>query len=73
MYLLESAFPSNAYSTPKLLWIAVLSIALWSMRIWLLAFRGELDDDPVAFAVRDRKSLFLGAIAAVGVVGAILI
>ena len=73
MYLLEAAFPSNAYSMPQLLWIAVLSIALWSMRIWLLAFRGELDDDPVAFAVKDRKSLFLGAIAAAGVGGAILI
>jgi 4-hydroxybenzoate polyprenyltransferase/phosphoserine phosphatase len=73
MYLLESAFPSNAYSTPQLLWIAVLSIALWSMRIWLLAFRGELDDDPVAFAVKDRKSLFLGVIAAIGVAGAILV
>ncbi|MEE4207677.1 MAG: UbiA family prenyltransferase, partial [Parvularcula sp.] len=73
MYLLEAAFPSDAYSTPQLLWLAVLSIALWSMRIWLLAFREELDDDPVAFAVKDRKSLFLGMIAAVGVGGAILI
>jgi 4-hydroxybenzoate polyprenyltransferase/phosphoserine phosphatase len=73
MYLLEAAFPSNAYSTPQLLWIAVLSIALWSMRIWLLAFRGDLDDDPVAFAVKDRKSLLLGGIAAIGVGGAILI
>jgi 4-hydroxybenzoate polyprenyltransferase len=73
MYLLEAAFPSNAYSTPQLLWIAVLSIALWSMRIWLLAVRGELDDDPVAFAIKDRKSLFLGATAAIGVGGAILI
>ena len=72
MYLLEAAFPSNAYSTPQLLWVAVLSIALWSMRIWLLAARGELDDDPVAFAVKDRKSLFLGIIAALGVGGAIL-
>lgn len=73
MYLLEAAFPSNAYSTPQLLWIAVLSIALWAMRIWLLAFRGELDDDPVAFAVKDRKSLLLATIAAVGVGGAIMI
>lgn len=73
MYLLEAAFPSNAYSTPQLLWIAVLSIALWSMRIWLLAARRELDDDPVAFAVKDSKSLLLGAIAALGVGGAILV
>ncbi|MEM6857733.1 MAG: UbiA family prenyltransferase [Pseudomonadota bacterium] len=73
MYLLEAAFPSSAYSTPQFLWIAVLSIALWSMRVWLLAYRGELDDDPVAFAVKDRRSLLLGVVAAVGVGGAILI
>ena len=34
---------------------------LWLSRIWLLSQRGELDDDPVAFALRDRPSLMLGA------------
>jgi hypothetical protein len=29
--------------------------------VWLLASRGELDDDPVVFALRDRISLAVGA------------
>lgn len=72
IYLLESAFPSGAYGRPGFLWIAVLMIALWTMRIWLLAYRRELDDDPVAFAIRDRMSFVLGAFAALGVLLAIV-
>jgi len=37
-------------------------ITYWVMRLWLLAHRAELDDDPVLFAVKDRLSLIAGAI-----------
>ena len=30
---------------------------LWLYRVWLLASRGQLDDDPVIFAIRDVVSL----------------
>lgn len=60
-YLMEDAFPSGVYAVTAFLWAAPILIALWIMRIWLLAHRGELDDDPVAFAVRDRISYALGA------------
>lgn len=73
IYLLEAAFPSGAYAQPQFLWIAALSIALWTMRIWLLAYRTELDDDPVAFAVKDKTSVALGGFAAVGVLLAIVV
>jgi hypothetical protein len=29
-------------------------------RLWLLANRGQLDEDPVVFALEDRTSLGLG-------------
>tara|TARA_R110001599_G_scaffold64115_2_gene180097 strand:- start:444 stop:1886 length:1443 start_codon:yes stop_codon:yes gene_type:complete len=32
-------------------------LAAWSMRIWMMAVREELDDDPVLFAVKDHVSL----------------
>jgi len=32
-------------------------IFLWLARIWLLCHRGELHDDPVAFALKDGPSL----------------
>ena len=37
----------------------------WMMRVWLLAHRGRMDDDPVLFAIRDKLSLGLGALVAV--------
>lgn len=60
LYLVEDAFPSGLYAFPEALWSAPMLIMLWIMRIWLLAHRGELDDDPVLFAVKDRISLWMG-------------
>jgi len=54
---------SVLYRNPgHLLWLCPL-VLYWLSRVWLLAGRGELDDDPVLFAVRDRTSWILGAIA----------
>ena len=61
-YMMADAFPSNVYDFPLALWAAPVLLSLWVCRIWLLAHRGELEDDPVAFAVKDRISLGLGAL-----------
>lgn len=42
------------------LWFIVPLLLLWILRVWLKASRGELDDDPVIFALRDRMSLAIG-------------
>jgi 4-hydroxybenzoate polyprenyltransferase len=54
------------YRNPSTLWLIVPLILLWISRIWLLASRGELNEDPVVFALTDRLSLLIGvAVAAV--------
>jgi 4-hydroxybenzoate polyprenyltransferase len=35
-------------------------LILWLCRVWLLASRGELDEDPVVFALTDPMSLLMG-------------
>jgi 4-hydroxybenzoate polyprenyltransferase len=51
------------YGRPTtLLWLCPL-ILYWLSRMWLLAHRGTLNEDPVSFALRDRASLVLGAAA----------
>lgn len=72
LYLVQTAFPSGAYPQPEWMWAAPLFVSLWVMRIWLLAHRGELHDDPVSFAVRDPTSLGLGALLAMAFVFATL-
>ncbi len=51
------------YRSPALLWGLVPLLIYWSGRIWLLAQRGLLDDDPVLFAMRDRGSWLVAAFA----------
>ncbi len=38
---------------------------LWLCRVWLLASRGELNEDPLVFALTDRASLLIGIAVAV--------
>lgn len=53
------------YRKPGMLWLIVPLLILWLCRIWLLASRGELNEDPVAFAITDRISLMIGGAIAV--------
>jgi len=48
------------YHEPQLLWGSVPLMILWLNRVWLLAARGQLDDDPVAFALTDPISQAIG-------------
>jgi hypothetical protein len=66
LYIIEPALQSGNYQWPGGLWIAPAVISMWRMRIWLLANRCELDDDPVVFAIKDRQSIGLGLILAIG-------
>jgi 4-hydroxybenzoate polyprenyltransferase len=60
LYLTSLPNSAAAYGAPQFLWIAPVAITLWLGRIWLLSQRGELDDDPVVFAMRDKVSIALG-------------
>jgi hypothetical protein len=48
------------YRQPRLLWLIMPLMILWLNRVWLLASRGELDEDPVTFALTDRMSQLIG-------------
>jgi hypothetical protein len=61
IYLIADAFPRGFYKHPECLWGFAAVIFLWLGRIWLLCHRGQLHDDPVAFALRDRLSLYYAA------------
>ena len=48
------------YKHAARLWLILPLLVYWLNRVWLLASRGELDDDPVIFAMRDPVSLAVG-------------
>ena len=45
------------YHHPTVLWLVSAVVMLWITRMWLIAGRGELHEDPVLFALKDRWSL----------------
>ena len=59
------------YAHPARLWMVVPLMLLWLSRVWLLASRGELNEDPVIFAMTDRMSLIIGLAVAIVVFTAI--
>lgn len=48
------------YKTPELVWGAVIIMLYWISRMWMQAHRGNMHDDPVIFAVKDKWSIFAG-------------
>ncbi len=56
---------SSLYRHGNRLWLITPLMIYWLSRVWLLASRGQLDEDPVIFAVTDRVSLLTGAAVAV--------
>jgi 4-hydroxybenzoate polyprenyltransferase/phosphoserine phosphatase len=48
------------YHHPARMWLITPLMILWLSRIWLLAGRGILNEDPVVFALTDRMSLLMG-------------
>ena len=51
------------YSHPNWLLLVCPLLLYWISRVWLLAHRGQLHDDPVLFAVNDVTSYIIGALA----------
>jgi 4-hydroxybenzoate polyprenyltransferase len=65
LYMVEEAFRVVGYSRPAFLWMITLFLAVWVGRIWLLTHRGQMNDDPVVFALRDRASQAIAVMIAV--------
>ena len=55
------------YATPQLLWCVAIGLIYWLARLWIKTSRGEMHDDPVVYAVKDRGSRLtvLGMVVAV--------
>jgi len=55
---------ASLYRHPARLWLLPPILILWICRIWIFASRGQLNEDPVVYAITDRRSLLLGALIA---------
>jgi 4-hydroxybenzoate polyprenyltransferase/phosphoserine phosphatase len=53
---------TELYVTPHVIWLACPLLLFWVTRVWMLTHRGEMNEDPVVFAIRDRISQMIGAV-----------
>ncbi len=44
------------YRTPQMLWLVALALVYWLARLWIKTSRGEMHDDPLVYAMKDRSS-----------------
>ncbi len=55
------------YSRPKFIWFLCVILLFWISRVWMIVHRGQMHDDPVIFAFKDKVSRYVGVLAVVSV------
>ena len=58
---LNSPDVQRLYLAPEWIWGCVPVMLFWVSSVWLQAHRGQMHDDPLVFAVKDKSSLIAGA------------
>jgi len=61
---LQSDTVRRFYTSPAWLWLLIPVFLYWISRIWVLVNRGEMDEDPVLFATRDRVTYLTALLGA---------
>jgi 4-hydroxybenzoate polyprenyltransferase len=57
---LQSEAVTILYNNPQVIWGSIPLILFWISWVWLKAHRGQMHDDPIVFALRDKSSLIVG-------------
>jgi 4-hydroxybenzoate polyprenyltransferase/phosphoserine phosphatase len=50
------------YSHPEFIWMSCPLLLFWISRTWMITHRGEMHDDPVVFAIKDKVSILVGVL-----------
>jgi len=67
---IDSKAVTERYHAPMLLWFVAPVLLYWISRVWFLAHRGQMQDDPVKFALTDRVSWLCGVFVGLVALGA---
>lgn len=55
---------AELYAEPRFIWLLCPIVLYWIGRIWVKANRGEVHEDPIVFAAKDRRTYWLVLISA---------
>jgi hypothetical protein len=51
------------YRQPLYLWMLFPVLLYWLTKLWMLAFRGQLIEDPVSYAIKAPSTYWAGGIS----------
>ena len=60
---IDSSEIEALYRHPKIIWALCVLLLFWISRVWMVAQRGAMHDDPVVFALKDKVSIGTGCLA----------
>jgi len=60
---INSPLVTEFYRSPMYIWCLLPLLTYWLGRLWILANRGLVNEDPLLFAVKDRTSILVGSLA----------
>lgn len=58
------------YSKPIIMWVVAVLLLYWITRLWFLAHRGQMTDDPIVFTGKDYVSWIIGVLVGILVIWA---
>jgi 4-hydroxybenzoate polyprenyltransferase/phosphoserine phosphatase len=61
---------ATRYAHLEVLWLLCPLVLYWMSRLWIKTGRGEMEDDPIVFTLKDRGSRFVIAVSIAVVVAA---
>jgi 4-hydroxybenzoate polyprenyltransferase len=61
---LHSETVTALYIQPMLIWFALPLLFFWISWVWIKARRGQMHDDPIVFAIKDKVSLVVAVLMA---------
>lgn len=70
---IDSMSVKELYSHPWMIWPLAPIVLYLTLRIWVLARRGEMHDDPIVFIASDWRSQMVSAVGAVLLVAAAVV
>lgn len=69
---IDSVAVKEQYAYPEMIWPLAPIVLYMTMRIWILARRDEMHDDPIVFLIRDWRSQLVAAFGGLLLVAAAL-
>lgn len=58
----QDSHTAALYGRPQLIWLTCPLLLFWMSRAWFIAQRGQMHDDPIVFALKDRVSWAVAAL-----------